>query len=44
MRINHFPTTVAAAHAVADRIAERLKATPKIVLGLATGATMELVY
>ena len=44
MRINHFPTTVAAAHAVADRIAERLKATPKIVLGLATGATMEPVY
>ncbi|WP_370675763.1 glucosamine-6-phosphate deaminase [Pleomorphomonas sp. PLEO] len=44
MRINHFPTTVAAAHAVADRIAERLKATPKSVLGLATGATMEPVY
>ncbi|PIO99825.1 glucosamine-6-phosphate deaminase [Pleomorphomonas carboxyditropha] len=44
MRINHFPTTVAAAHAVADRIAERLKAKPNIVLGLATGATMEPVY
>ena len=44
MRINHFPTTVAAAHAVADRIAERLRTTPKIVLGLATGATMEPVY
>lgn len=44
MQVKHFPTTVAAAHAVADRIAERLKATPKIVLGLATGATMEPVY
>ncbi len=44
MRINHSPTTQAAAYAVADRIAERLKATPKIVLGLATGATMEPVY
>ena len=44
MRINHFPTTVAAAHAVADRIVERLKAKPNLVLGLATGITMEPVY
>lgn len=44
MRVNRFPTTQAAANAVADRIAERLKATPKIVLGLATGVTMEPVY
>ncbi|WP_026790017.1 glucosamine-6-phosphate deaminase [Pleomorphomonas oryzae] len=44
MQVKHFPTTVAAAYAVADRIAERLKATPKIVLGLATGVTMEPVY
>lgn len=44
MRINHFPSTRAAAHAVADRIVAQLKAKPDSVLGLATGATMEPVY
>lgn len=44
MRINHYPSTLAAAHAVADRIVAQLKVKPDSVLGLATGATMEPVY
>lgn len=44
MRIEQLPSTLAAAHAVADHIAARLKAKPNLVLGLATGSTMEPVY
>lgn len=39
-----FSTTDAAAQAVADRITEVIRSKPAIVLGLATGVTMEPVY
>jgi glucosamine-6-phosphate deaminase len=39
-----FSTTDAVAQAVADRIAEVIRSKPAVVLGLATGGTMEPVY
>ncbi len=38
------PDSKAAAHVVAAMVAKRIRAKPSCVLGLATGATMELVY
>ncbi|MBW4659319.1 MAG: glucosamine-6-phosphate deaminase [Drouetiella hepatica Uher 2000/2452] len=44
MQINVYGTAIEAAYAAADLIAERLYISPNIVLGLATGGTMESLY
>ena len=44
MRIIIRPTTAAAAELTAQVIAQELRANPRLVLGLATGRTMESVY
>lgn len=44
MQINVYDTAIEAACAAADLIAERLHSLPDIVLGLATGGTMESLY
>jgi glucosamine-6-phosphate deaminase len=44
MEVLIYPSAQAAADQAADRIAEALRRNPRLVLGLATGSTMEPVY